>query len=52
MNVASTLRKIAAELEAMEAQVEQGHEIDAYHLIITATRLKAQAEMIEKGLVG
>ena len=44
------LEKIAAELEAVAAELRAGHAVDAYNLKYQARRIIAQAEMIEEGI--
>ena len=49
--IAPALRKIADDLDSLRAELDAGHEIDAYHLAVAARQLRAQAEMVEEGLV-
>lgn len=46
----NTLTAIAARLEALAAELDQGHEIDTDAIRTEARRIKAQVEMIEEGL--
>ena len=46
----STLTAIAVRLQALAAELEQGHEIDPDAIRTEARRIKAQVEMIEEGL--
>lgn len=45
------LEKIAADLRKIAAELEAGHTVDPYDLVIAARRLDVQAEMDRGGLV-
>lgn len=47
---APAIQAIATRLEALAAELEQGHEIDPDAIRTEARRIKAQVEMIEEGL--
>lgn len=46
----NTLTAIAARLEALAAELGEGHEIDPDAIRTEARRIRAQVEMMEEGL--